>query len=39
MEQAFKNWAEKNPQYWNEDEAVGAIVALSDTWPCLKKSN
>src|SRR6185437_4713905 len=31
MEQAFKNWAEKSPQYWNEDEAVGAIVALSDT--------
>jgi hypothetical protein len=32
--QAFKNWAEKYPQYWSQHMFTGVVVALSTTWPC-----
>lgn len=32
--QAFKNWAEKYPQYWSQIMFTGVVVALSTTWPC-----
>jgi len=31
---AFENWANANPQYWNEDEIIGVGAALATTWPC-----
>jgi hypothetical protein len=36
MMQAFMNWAEKNPREWASNQSVGVILALSETWPCLK---
>jgi hypothetical protein len=34
MIQAFKNWAETNPQEWAIPQSVGVITALRTAWPC-----
>jgi hypothetical protein len=35
MVKAFVNWAEKNPQMWGRQMAVGVVNALKETWPCM----
>ena len=32
--QAFLNWADSHPEYWDRDKSFGAIVALHEKWPC-----
>jgi hypothetical protein len=32
--QAFKNWAQKHPEMWDQPGAAGAMIALHETWPC-----
>jgi hypothetical protein len=34
MIQAFKNWAEANPQKWATAKISGVMIALDNTWPC-----
>lgn len=37
MVQAFVNWAEKNPQHWQDHQVTGVVTALVGTWPCKPK--
>jgi hypothetical protein len=39
MVQAYKNWAEKHPEYWSKNRLSGLIVALSQAWPCPAPKN
>lgn len=32
--QAFKNWAEANPQQWNVYASLGVMTAMRETFPC-----
>jgi Rap1a immunity proteins len=32
--QAFKNWAQKHPEYWSQVRYLGVLLALQETWPC-----
>jgi hypothetical protein len=32
--QAFKNFHDQHPEYWNLQSIVGIMVALQQTWPC-----
>lgn len=32
--QVFKNWAARHPEQWGEQNFVGVIEALRETWPC-----
>jgi len=34
MVQAFRNWAQKNPQEWTSPQFSGVMAALIETWPC-----
>jgi hypothetical protein len=34
MEAAFVNWADQNPQNWDEGATPHAIITLRSTWPC-----
>lgn len=34
MLQAFINWAQANPKYWNTPQLLGVAMALGKTWPC-----
>jgi hypothetical protein len=35
--EAFINWAEENPRYWNAPQLAGVVVALGSAWPCQKQ--
>jgi hypothetical protein len=32
--QAFKNWHDKHPQFWDKPKVLGVTAALQETWPC-----
>ena len=32
--QIFINWAEKNPERWNDDMWKGVVLSLSQAYPC-----
>jgi hypothetical protein len=32
--QAFKNWAQKHPEYWGVNRYFGVAQALQELWPC-----
>ena len=34
LAQAFIVWAEKNPELWSLRFELGAVAALTETWPC-----
>jgi hypothetical protein len=34
MEQAFMDWAGRNPKDWDKPAVIGVITALHETWPC-----
>jgi hypothetical protein len=34
MIQAFKNWHDKNPQFWDKQKVIGVIASMRDVWPC-----
>ena len=33
QQQAMRNWAQMNPQYWSDNSAT-LVLALSEAWPC-----
>lgn len=35
--QAFLNWAEKHPEWWQNPPALGVQIAVRDLWPCTSK--
>jgi Ssp1 endopeptidase immunity protein Rap1a len=37
LTQAFIVWAEKNPRLWSLRYELGAVAALTETWPCPEK--
>lgn len=37
LAQAFIVWAEKNPRLWGLRYELGAVAALTETWPCPEK--
>ncbi len=34
LQRVFLNWAERNPQRWNEIRALGVQAAFREAWPC-----
>jgi hypothetical protein len=34
IEQAFQNWATKNPREWQDEGIRGIMLAIRETWPC-----
>ena len=32
--QAFRNWAKKHPEQWNDPASLGVASALRELWPC-----
>jgi hypothetical protein len=34
IEHIFILWHNNNPKFWNDDAAVGVVIALQTTWPC-----
>lgn len=32
--QVFKNWGQRHPERWGEQDFVGVIAALREAWPC-----
>jgi Rap1a immunity proteins len=34
MIQAFKNWHDKNPKLWGENQTLGVIGTIQENWPC-----
>jgi hypothetical protein len=34
MVQAFRNWAQKHPERWSDNDSLGVMAALRETWPC-----